>query len=59
MKKVISVLTAVLLASSVSMPAQAATGQAVTGVSAHYEQTSATWLAGLFLLTELESLAIQ
>lgn len=36
MKKVISVLTAVLLASSVSMPAQAATGQAVTGVSAHY-----------------------
>lgn len=36
MKKVISVLTAVLLASSVSMPAQAATGQAVTGVSAYY-----------------------
>lgn len=36
MKKVISVLTAVLLASSVSMPAEAATGQAVTGVSAYY-----------------------
>jgi hypothetical protein len=36
MKKVISVLTAVLLASSVSMPAEAATSQAVTGVSAYY-----------------------
>lgn len=36
MKKVISVLTAVLLASSLSTPAEAATGQAVTGVSAYY-----------------------
>jgi hypothetical protein len=36
MKKVISVLTAVLLASSLSMPAEAATGQAVSGVSAYY-----------------------
>lgn len=36
MKKVISVLTAVLLAASLSTPAEAATGQAVTGVSAYY-----------------------
>lgn len=36
MKKVISVIAAVLLASSVSVPAEAATGQAVTGVSAYY-----------------------
>lgn len=36
MKKVISVLTAVLLAASLSTPAEAATGKAVTGVSAYY-----------------------
>lgn len=36
MKKVISVLTAVLLACSLSTPADAATGQSVSGVSAYY-----------------------
>lgn len=36
MKKAISVLTAILLACSLSTPAEAATGQSVSGVSAYY-----------------------